>query len=149
MLTCCFWSIIWLLYIFSTFRTQNVISLCKKATAHQGDGALLTVKTIAVPLTLLKGYVFCSSKPTYGGSTSSTFLGIQVAEAVQTISKFISRSKSLSRQRFLASCTKKAFFMPGLISVGDTSSGDGFFCTGCSALQTAFHSMAHKSSGSP
>lgn len=65
---------------------------------------------------------FCT---TYGTGASSTFLGIQVAEAVQAIGKLIPGSKSLARQWFLAASTNKAFLMPGLIPIGDASCSNG------------------------
>lgn len=60
-----------------------------------------------------------------GGSAGSTLLGIQVAEAVETISKVISRGKPLARQLLFAASAQEAVLVPGLIAVGHSTSGDG------------------------
>lgn len=48
--------------VFSALGAQDVVSLGQKASAHERHGALLAVETVVVPLALLKGDVFASSK---------------------------------------------------------------------------------------
>lgn len=40
--------------VLSTVRAEDVISLCEEAPPHQGQGALLAVKAVIVPLTFLE-----------------------------------------------------------------------------------------------
>lgn len=62
---------------------------------------------------------------TNGGGTGSTFLGIEVAEAVETIGKVIPRGKPLARQLQLAAGAEEAVLVPWLVTVGHPSRGDG------------------------
>lgn len=59
-----------------------------------------------------------------GGSAGGTLLGIEVAEAVQTVSKVISGGKPLARQLLLAAGAQEAVLVPRLLAVGHTTSGD-------------------------
>lgn len=61
---------------------------------------------------------------TNGGGTGSTFLGIEVAEAVETIGKVISRGKPLARQLQLAAGAEEAVLVPRLVTVCHPTSGD-------------------------
>lgn len=60
-----------------------------------------------------------------GGGARGTLLGIEVAEAVETIGKIISRGKPLARQLLLAASAQEAVLVPGLLTVGHSASGDG------------------------
>ena len=62
---------------------------------------------------------------TDGGGAGGTLLGIKVAEAVETIGKVISRGKPLARQLLLAAGAQEAVLVPGLVTVGHPTSGDG------------------------
>lgn len=48
--------------VLSTVRTEDVVSLCEEASAHQGQGTLLTVKAVVVPLAFLKRDVLCATE---------------------------------------------------------------------------------------
>lgn len=61
---------------------------------------------------------------TNGGGTGSAFLGIEVAEAVETIGKVISRGKPLASQLQLAAGAEEAVLVPRLVTVRHPSSGD-------------------------
>lgn len=54
----------------------------------------------------------------------STLLGIQVAEAVEAVSKVITRGKTLARQLLLTASAQETVLMPWLIMVGHAPSGD-------------------------
>lgn len=60
-----------------------------------------------------------------GGGAGGTLLGIQVAEAVETIGKVISRGEPLARQLLLAASAQEAVLVPGLVMIGHPASGDG------------------------
>ena len=60
-----------------------------------------------------------------GSGAGGTFLGIKVAEAVQTIGKVVSRGEPLARQLLLAAGAQEAVLVPGLVMVGHPASGDG------------------------
>lgn len=60
-----------------------------------------------------------------GGGAGGTFLGIEVAEAVETIGKVISRGKPLARQLLLAASAQEAVLVPRLVMVGHPTSSDG------------------------
>lgn len=77
-----------------------------------------------MPLTFLIWDVLGSSKTDDRIGAASTFLGVEVTEAIHTVSKFIAWGESLSSQWLLASSTKKTFLVPGLIMVGDPSCGN-------------------------
>lgn len=74
-----------------------------------------------MPLTFFKGDVFGSTKPAYRVGASGTFLGIEVAEAVKAVGKFIPGGKALPGQLLLASSADEALLVPGLLSVSHTS----------------------------
>lgn len=59
------------------------------------------------------------------GCTGSTFLGIEIAEAVETIGKVISRGKPLASQLQLAAGAEEAVLVPRLVTVRHPSRGDG------------------------
>lgn len=61
---------------------------------------------------------------TNGGSTGSTFLGIEVAEAVEAISEVISGGKPLATQLQLAAGAEEAVLVPRLVTVRHPPSGD-------------------------
>lgn len=61
---------------------------------------------------------------TNGGGTGSTFLGIEVAEAVETIGKVISGGKPLASQLQFAAGAEEAVLVPRLVVVRHPSSGD-------------------------
>lgn len=58
------------------------------------------------------------------GGTGSAFLGIEVAEAVETIGKVISGGKPLAGQLQLAAGAEEAVLVPRLVVVRHPSSGD-------------------------
>lgn len=60
-----------------------------------------------------------------GAGAGGTLLGIQVAEAVKTVSKFIPGCKALAGELLLAASAQEAVLMPRLVMVGHSSSGDG------------------------
>lgn len=62
---------------------------------------------------------------TNGGGAGGTLLGIEVAEAVETIGKVISRGKPLARQLLLAASAQEAVLVPRLLMVGHPTSSDG------------------------
>lgn len=78
-----------------------------------------------MPLALLKGNVLAPSEAAYGGGTGGTFLGIKVAEAVETVGEVVSGGKPLTRQLLLAASAQEAVLVPGLVMVGHPASGDG------------------------
>lgn len=78
-----------------------------------------------MPLALFKGDVLATSKSTDRGGAGSTFLGIQVAEAVEAIGKVIPGGKALSRQLLLAASAQEAVLVPRLVTIGHPASGDG------------------------
>lgn len=114
----------YILDVFSTLRAQDVIAFSEEATSNQGNGALLAVEAIIVPLAFLKRNILASTQTTDGCSAGGTLLGIKVAKAVETIGKVISRCESLSRQLLLAAGAQETVLMPGLLTVSHTSSGD-------------------------
>lgn len=61
---------------------------------------------------------------TNGGGAGSAFLGIEVAEAVETIGKVISWGKPLARQLKLAAGAEEAVLVPRLVTVCHPSRGD-------------------------
>jgi hypothetical protein len=113
--------------VFPTVGAQDVVPLCEEASPNQGEGALLAVKAVIVPLSFLKGDVLCASQSANRVGTPRTLLGIQLAEAGQAIGKLIPCCEALPRQLLLAGCAYKALLMPGLLPVSDTSCGDGLF----------------------
>lgn len=60
-----------------------------------------------------------------GGGAGGTLLGIEVAEAVQTVSKVISGGEPLAKQLLLAAGAQEAVLVPRLLAVGHTTGGDG------------------------
>lgn len=76
--------------VLAALWAKDIIPFSEEAAANQGHGALLTVEAVIVPLALLKGNVLAASKTADGGGAGGTLLGIQVAEAVETIGKVIS-----------------------------------------------------------
>lgn len=115
----------------ATVRAQDVIFIGEEASPHQGQAALFAVKAIVVPLTLLKRYVLTATQTTYGVGAVGTLLCKQVAKAVETVGKVVSRCETLSCQLLFASNAHKALLMPRLISVVHPSCGDGLLavCT--------------------
>lgn len=78
-----------------------------------------------MPLAFLEGDVLASSKSTDGGGAGGTFLGIQVAEAVEAVGKVITRGEALARELLLTASAQETVLMPGLVMVRHTTSGDG------------------------
>lgn len=113
--------------VLSAVGTEDVIPLSEEASPHQGQGALLTVKAVVVPLTFLKRDVLCATKTADGVGAPSTFLGIQVAEAGQAVGKVIPCREALPRQLLLAGCAHETLLVPGLLPVSDTPCGDRLF----------------------
>lgn len=62
---------------------------------------------------------------TDGGGAGGTFLGVQVAEAVEAVGKVITRGEALARQLLLTTSAQETVLMPGLVMVRHTASGDG------------------------
>lgn len=79
-----------------------------------------------MPLALFKRNVLATAQTTDGCGAGGTLLGIKVAKAVETIGKVISRGEPLSRQLLFAAGAQETVLMPRLLTVGHTSSGDGF-----------------------
>lgn len=48
--------------VFPTVGAQDVVPLGEEASPHQGQGALLAVKAVVMPLPFLKGDVFCATQ---------------------------------------------------------------------------------------
>lgn len=113
--------------VFPTVRAQDVVPLGEEASPHQGQGALLTVEAVVMPLPFFKGDVLRASQATDGVGTPCALLGIQVAETGDAIGKLIPGCEALSRQLLLAGSAHEALLVPGLVSVGDPSCGDGLF----------------------
>jgi len=111
--------------VLAALWAEDVVTLGEETTADQGHGALLTVEAVIVPLALLKRNVLAASEAANGGGARGTLLSIEVAEAVETISKIISRGKPLARQLLLAASAQEAVLVPGLLTVGHSASGDG------------------------
>lgn len=111
--------------VLATLRAEDVITFGEEPTPNQGHGALLTVEAVIVPLAFLKRNVLAASEAANGGGAGGTLLGIEVAEAVETIGKVISRGKPLARQLLLAASAQEAVLVPGLLTVGHSASGDG------------------------
>lgn len=59
------------------------------------------------------------------GGAGGTFLGIEVAEAVQAVSKVISGGEPLARQLLLAASAQEAVLVPWLLTVGHPTGSDG------------------------
>lgn len=78
-----------------------------------------------MPLTFFKGDIFSSTKPANRVGASSTFLSIEIAEAVKAVSKFIPGCKALPGQLLLASSAYEALLMPRLLSVSHSSCSNG------------------------
>jgi len=76
--------------VLAALGAQDVITFSEEATANQGHGALLAVEAVVVPLALLKRNVLAASKAADRGGAGGTFLGIKVAEAVETVGKVVS-----------------------------------------------------------
>ena len=49
--------------VLPTVGAKDVVSLREEAASHQGQGALLTVKAVVVPLTFLEGDVLRATEP--------------------------------------------------------------------------------------
>lgn len=111
--------------VFAALWAQDVIPLSQEATPHQGHGALLTVEAVVVPLALLEGNVLAPSEAADGGGAGGTFLGVKVAEAVETVGEVISGGEPLTRQLLLAASAQEAVLVPGLVMVGHPAGGDG------------------------
>lgn len=62
---------------------------------------------------------------TNGSGAGSTFLGIEVAEAVEAVGKVISGGKPLASQLQLAAGAEEAVLVPGLVTVCHPSRSDG------------------------
>lgn len=60
-----------------------------------------------------------------GSGAGGTFLGVKVAEAVQTVGKVISGGKPLTRQLLFAASAQEAVLVPGLVMIGYPAGGDG------------------------
>lgn len=60
-----------------------------------------------------------------GGGAVSTFLGKQVAEAVEAVGEVVSGGEALTGQLLLAADADEALLVPGLVTVVHSSSGDG------------------------
>lgn len=113
--------------VLPTVGAEDVISLCEEASPHQGQGALLTVKAVVVPLTFLERDVLRAPETTDGVGAPSTLLGVQLTETGQAVGKLIPCCEALPRQLLLAGSAHKALLVPGLLPVSDTSCGDGLF----------------------
>lgn len=59
------------------------------------------------------------------GGAGGTFLGIQVAEAVEAVGKVITRGEALARQLLLTASAQETVLVPRLVMVRHTASGDG------------------------
>lgn len=59
------------------------------------------------------------------GGAGSTFLGKQVAEAVEAVGEVVPRGEALAGQLLLAPDANEALLMPGLVPVVHSSGGDG------------------------
>lgn len=59
------------------------------------------------------------------GSAGGALLGIQVAEAVETVGKVVTRGETLARKLLLTAGAQEAVLVPRLVVVGHTSGGDG------------------------
>lgn len=59
------------------------------------------------------------------GGAVSTFLGKQVAEAVEAVGKVVPGGEALAGQLLLAADADEALLMPGLVTVVHSSGGDG------------------------
>lgn len=117
----------WTSDVFPTVRAQDVVSFCEEASPHQGEGALLAVETVVVPLSLLKGDVLCATQSADGVGAAGALLGVQVTEAAQAVGELVPGREALPRQRLLAGRAHKAFPVPGLLPVRDASRGDRLF----------------------
>lgn len=115
----------WASDVFPAVRAQDVISFCEEASPHQREGALLTVKTVVMPLPFLKGDVLRATKSADGVGAASTLLGIQVAEAAQAVGKLLPGREALARQWLLAGSAHEALPVPRLLAVRDAPGGDG------------------------
>lgn len=60
-----------------------------------------------------------------GGGAGGALLGIEVAEAVETIGKVISRGEPLASQLLLAAGAQEAVLVPRLVTVCHPTSSDG------------------------
>lgn len=112
--------------VFATLGAQDVVTLGEETPAHQGDGALLTVEAVVVPLALFKRDVLTATQTADGGGAGSTLLGIQVAETVEAVGKVVTGGEALARQLLLAAGAQEAVLMPGLVTIGHPASSDGF-----------------------
>ncbi len=72
----------------------------------------------------LISYSFLMSHTTNRGGAGSALLGIQIAEAVETIGKVFTRGEALARELLLTASTQEAVLMPWLVMVGHAPSGD-------------------------
>lgn len=106
---------------------QDVVALGEETAAHQRHGALHAGETLAVPLPLLKGHILRSRQTGDGFGTAHTFLGIQVAKAIQAVGVVLSGGEALPCQLPLTANAGKALAVPRLILVSDPTSGNGFF----------------------
>lgn len=113
--------------VFPAVGAQDVVPLCEEASAHQGQGALLAVEAVIVPLPLLKGDVLGAAESADGVGAPSALLGIQVTEAVQAVGKLVSGREALPGQRLLAGGAHEALPVPRLLPVRDAPGGDGLF----------------------
>lgn len=113
------------LHVLAALWAEDVVTLSEETTANQGNGALLTVEAVIVPLALLKGNVLAASEAADWGGAGSTLLCIKVAEAVETVCKVIPGGKPLARQLLLAAGAQETVLVPRLVAVGHSTSGDG------------------------
>lgn len=67
----------------------------------------------------------------------STFLGKEVAEAVEAVGKVVAGGEALAGQLLLAPNANEALFMPGLVPVVHSSSGDGLKHTDVAVVNVA------------
>lgn len=102
----------------------------EKSSTNQRQRTHGALKARLMPLTLLKRDVLPFSKTCDGFFAGGTFLGVQVAEALDAVWIFTLCGERLSGELNFTSRTQETLFMPGLISVRNTTLNQGLFAVG-------------------
>lgn len=96
-----------------------------------GEGAFFAIKAVFMPgFVLVVHHVGPSAKACNGILTPRALFGHISLIAVHTVELIFMGRETSSSQRFLARVTHKALRMPGLVLIGDSTTGNGLFAAG-------------------
>lgn len=90
-----------------------------------------------MPVAVLKGDVFATTKACDGLCAGAALLGIEVPKALDAVWVVILGGELLPSQGGLAARADKALLVPGLIPVGHSSLGEGLFASSAARSKLA------------